>query len=44
LLEAAHRHGEAVKEARLAWDLDGGRDPEVMETWKKLQQTSDKQP
>jgi hypothetical protein len=44
LLEAAHRHGEAVKEARLAWDLDGGRDPEVVETWKKLQQTSDKQP
>jgi hypothetical protein len=44
LLEATHRHGEALKEARLAWDLDGGRDPEVAETWKKLQQTSDKQP
>jgi O-antigen ligase len=44
LLEATHRHGEAVKEARLAWDLDGGRDPEVGETWKKLQQTSDTQP
>jgi O-antigen ligase len=44
LLEATHRHGEALTEARLAWDLDGGRDPEVAETWKKLQQTSDKQP
>ena len=44
LLEATHRHGEAVKEARLAWDLDGGRDPEVGETWKKLQHPSDTQP
>jgi hypothetical protein len=44
LLEATHRHGEAAKEAQLAWDLDGGRDVEVVETWKKLQHSSDPQP
>jgi O-antigen ligase len=44
LLEATHRHGEALAEARLALDLDGGRDPEVAETWKKLQYVSDPQP
>jgi O-antigen ligase len=44
LLETTHRHREALTEARLAMDLDGGRDAEVAETWKKLQQTSDKQP
>jgi hypothetical protein len=44
LLEATHRHREALTEARLALGLDGGRDPEVAETWKKLQQTSDTQP
>lgn len=44
LLEATHRHREALTEARLAWDLDGGHDAEVAETWKKLQQTSDTQP
>ena len=44
LLETAHRHGEALAEARLALDLNGGRDAEVAETWKKLQQASDTQP
>ena len=41
LLEATHRHGEALKEARLAWDLDGGHDAAVAETWKKLQHSSE---
>jgi Tfp pilus assembly protein PilF len=44
LLEKTHRHGEALTEARLALDLDGGRDPEVAETWKKLQQTPIRNP
>jgi hypothetical protein len=43
LLEVAHHHHEALKEAQFAMDLDGGRDPEVTETWKKLQ-SSDSQP
>jgi O-antigen ligase len=44
LLEASHRHQQAVAEAEVAFDLDGGRDPEVSETWRKLQQSSDPQP
>jgi tetratricopeptide (TPR) repeat protein len=44
LLEATHRRDEALTEARSALDLDGGRDPEVSETWKKLQRSSYMQP
>jgi len=44
LLEQSHRHDEALTEARLAVDLDGGRDPEVSETWRRLQQSSYPQP
>ncbi len=44
LLEASHRHQQAVAEAEIAFDLDGGRDPEVSETWRKLQQSTDPQP
>ncbi|HWY48102.1 MAG TPA: O-antigen ligase family protein [Bryobacteraceae bacterium] len=44
LLEVSHRHQQAVAEAEVAFDLDGGRDPEVSETWRKLQQSSDPQP
>ena len=40
LLEQTHRHDEALTEARFAVDLDGGRDAEVSETWRKLQQSS----
>ncbi len=43
LLEATHHHDQALIEAELAFDLDGGRDPEVAATWRKLQQT-DPQP
>jgi tetratricopeptide (TPR) repeat protein len=44
LLEASHRHQQAVAEAEIAFDLDGGRDPEVSETWRKLQKSPDPQP
>ena len=44
LLETFNRHDEALAEAKLAWDLDRGHDPEVTATWKKLQGTSDQQP
>ena len=44
LLEATQRHDEAVREARLAVDLDGGRDPEVVETLKKMKQLPDSRP
>jgi O-antigen ligase len=37
LLEITNRHQEALAEARAAVELDGGRDPEVSETWKMLQ-------
>jgi O-antigen ligase/polysaccharide polymerase Wzy-like membrane protein len=39
LLEATHRHDQAAIEAEVAFDLDGGRDPEVSATWRKLQST-----
>jgi O-antigen ligase len=41
LLEATHRHDEALVEGRRALDLDGGRDPEVSATWQKLQGSLD---
>jgi O-antigen ligase len=44
LLEATQRHQQALVEAEVAFALDGGRDPEVAETWRKLQQSSDPQP
>ena len=36
LLEITNRHAEALTEARTAQELDGGHDPEVAETWRKL--------
>jgi len=44
LLEATHHRDAALREARFALDLDGGRDPEVSETWQKLQQPSNPEP
>jgi O-antigen ligase len=44
LLEATHHRDAALTEAQSALDLDGGRDPEVYETWQKLQQPSNPQP
>ena len=44
LLAAGNRRDEALKEARLAMELDGGRDLEVAATLKKLQLSSDAQP
>jgi O-antigen ligase len=40
LLEATHHHDQAAIEAEVAFGLDGGRDPEVSATWRKLQSTS----
>ena len=37
LLEATGRHEQALAEAEVAFGLDNGRDPEVSETWRKLQ-------
>lgn len=37
LLELENRHTLALSEAAEAADLDAGHDPEVMETWKRLQ-------
>lgn len=36
LLELSGRHAEARREATLALDLDGGRDPEVAATWQRI--------
>lgn len=44
LLEAVHRHDEALAEGRLAVELDGGHDPEVAEAFTKLQHSSGRQP
>jgi O-antigen ligase len=44
LLEASNRHDQALTEARLAMDLDGGHDPEVTATWTKLQRSADPKP
>jgi len=35
-LELTDRHEEALKEARTAVECDGGKDPEVTETWRKV--------
>jgi O-antigen ligase len=40
LMELTNRHGEALAEAAKAVELDGGHDPEVAETFRKLQQSS----
>jgi O-antigen ligase len=40
LLEATGRHEQALAEAEAAFDLDNARDPEVSETWRKLQRSS----
>jgi hypothetical protein len=39
LLEITNRHAEAVREAAAAVERDGGHDPEVAETLRKLEQT-----
>lgn len=44
LLERTGHPKEAMDEARLAYELDGGRDAEVTETWKRLKEASDPQP
>ena len=44
LLEATGRHEQASAEAEAAFDLDNARDPEVSETWRKLQRSSYPQP
>ena len=44
LLEATQRHQQALIEAEVAFDLDGGRHPEVSETWRKLQRSAYPQP
>jgi len=36
LLQMTGRHAEAVNEAAAAMDRDGGKDPQVFETWKRL--------
>jgi O-antigen ligase len=36
LLERTRRVPEARKQARIAWALDGGKDPEVVRTWQML--------
>jgi hypothetical protein len=36
-LELENRHNQALTEAAEAADLDAGHDPEVTETWKRLQ-------
>ena len=36
LLELAGQHAAALTEARAAFELNAGRDPEVTETWKRL--------
>jgi len=40
LLHLSGRGAEAVEEARIAFECDGGHDPEVAETWQQLAQTS----
>jgi O-antigen ligase len=42
LLAIYGHHAEAIQEARIALDLDGGHDPEVAETWKQLQASFNK--
>jgi len=37
LLESTGLHQQALAEAEIAFDLDHARDPEVSETWRKLQ-------
>jgi O-antigen ligase len=44
LLESTGRHEQAVAEAEVAFDLDNARDPEVSETWRKLQRSASPQP
>ena len=44
LLEATGRHDQALAEAEVAFDLDNARDPEVSETWRKLQRSAYPQP
>ena len=44
LLEAANRRAAALDQARRAVELDGGRDAEVSQTWKKLQNASHPHP
>ena len=41
LLDLSGRGGEAIEEARIAIECDGGHDPEVGETWKQLTQARD---
>ncbi|HEV2688999.1 MAG TPA: O-antigen ligase family protein, partial [Bryobacteraceae bacterium] len=43
LLEMTGRHGEALLEAAAAVERDGGHDPEVLETLRKLQQVNSSQ-
>jgi O-antigen ligase len=40
LLALAGHGGEAIEQAHIAVDCDGGRDPAVVETWKQLQAQS----
>ena len=40
LLARTRHGGEALEEARVAMELDGGHDPEVAATWKQLQPQS----
>ncbi len=44
LLAQTNRRDEALVEARAAVERDGGRDAEVAETWKQLQQKAAEQP
>jgi tetratricopeptide (TPR) repeat protein len=41
LLNLTGHRAEALEEARIALDCDGGHDPEVAETWKQLTQIKD---
>jgi O-antigen ligase len=41
LLNLTGRGGEAIDEARIAFECDGGHDPEVGETWKQLTHAND---
>ena len=44
LLEMTNRHAEALAEARIAADLNGGHDPEVSATVRQIEQHSVKHP
>lgn len=40
LLHLSGRNGEAIEEARIAFECDGGHDPEVGDTWKQFTQAN----